>query len=103
MWRSRYRVVISTLGIIAWRRRPALETAGSGRSLGRALSDHPARRREVAILARLLELSCALRSAGGPSDGDDPVPDRVLDQFGCGPDPQHFHDARPVELRGPGG
>ena len=43
----------------------------------------------------------ALRSADDPSDGDDAVPDRVLDQLGRGPDPEHFHDASPMKFRGP--
>src|SRR4051794_15869320 len=69
----------------------------------RALGDHLARRRKATLLAKLPDPDCALRSADGPSDRDEAVPYGVLDQLGRGPDPERFHDARSVELRGPRG
>ena len=65
------------------------------------LADHLAQRREGPLLAKLPDPACALRSADDPSDGDDAVANRVLDHLGRGPDPEHFHDASPVKLRGP--
>ena len=76
---------------------PTLSASGSGATLPAATQYAPP------PCVKLRDTDCALRSVDDPSDGDDAVPDRVLDQFGCGPDPQHFHDARPVELRGPRG
>src|SRR5262245_19233980 len=51
-------------------------------------------------LADLRDLSCALRSAGRRSKGDDVVADRVLDQLGGSLDPECLQDAGPVEFRG---
>ena len=44
----------------------------------------------------------ALRAdADDPSDGDDAVPDRVLDQLCRSPDAEHFHDASSMKFGSP--